>query len=315
LELRPLIPFEPISAKAIPSGDGWIAQMKWDGVRMLFYYDGQSLRLINRRLNDRTRQYPEFAEPSAYCTASSFILDGEIIAFDASKPSFQEVMKRDSLRHEGSIKRAIMETPVTYMVFDVLFANGDWVIDLPLRQRQQLLTEIIKPQNQVRPVTNHTDAGALLEVMRSHAMEGIVCKQLESTYAINGKDNRWRKIKLFYDLYAVIAGVIIKDNIVRSVQLGLYDEDGSLRYIGHAGMGKLTVGQQRELTAMALEAEGAGKPFSNRPERSKETQWIAPSLVVKVQYMEWTSNKTMRHPTIQALVKDVPITECTVRQI
>ncbi|QMV45102.1 DNA ligase [Cohnella cholangitidis] len=313
--MKPLIPFEPISAKTIPSGDGWIAQMKWDGVRMLFYYDGQTLRLINRRLNDRTRQYPEFAVPSAYCTASSFILDGEMIAFDASKPSFQEVMKRDSLRHEGSIKRAIMGTPVTYMVFDVLFANGDWVIDLPLRQRQQLLTEIIKPQNQVQPVTSHADAGALLEVMRSHAMEGIVLKQLESTYAINGKDNRWRKIKLFYDLYAVIAGVIIKDNIVRSVQLGLYDEDGSLRYIGHAGMGKLTVGQQRELTAMALEAEGAGMPFSNRPERSKETQWIAPSLVVKVQYMEWTSNKTMRHPTIQALVKDVPITECSVKQI
>jgi bifunctional non-homologous end joining protein LigD len=151
--------------------------------------------------------------------------------------------------------------------------------------------------------------------MKSHAMEGIVCKQLESTYAINGKDNRWRKIKLFYDLYAVIVGVIIKDNVVRSVQLGLYEEDGSLRYIGHAGMGKLTVDRQRELTAMALKAMVPDRPFSNRPERSKETLWIAPSLVVKVQYMEWTSNKTMRHPTIQSLVKDVPIAECSVKQI
>ncbi|WP_239618807.1 ATP-dependent DNA ligase [Cohnella mopanensis] len=314
LELNPLVPFEPISATTIPSGLNWIAQMKWDGVRMLFYYDGHSVRLINRKGNDRTMQYPEFADPSAYCTASTFILDGELIAFDASKPSFQEVMKRDSLRHEASIRRGVSETPVTYMVFDVLFANGSWVTDLPLRRRQQLLAELIKSQKQVQLVTNHEDAAALLEVMRTHDMEGVVCKQIESTYAINGKDGRWQKIKIFYDLYAVIAGVIIKDKIVRSVLLGLYDEEGSLIYIGHAGAGKLKDKERVELTSLALKTAVADMPFRNRPERSKEAQWMAPSLVVKVQFMEWTANNTMRHPTIQAIVTNVPVSDCTIKQ-
>lgn len=79
---KPLIPFEPVSRDTLPAGSQWIAQIKWDGVRMLAYENGQELRLVNRRLHDRTVQYPELVRPRNLCSASSYILDGEIIALD-----------------------------------------------------------------------------------------------------------------------------------------------------------------------------------------------------------------------------------------
>ncbi|MDR7315880.1 ATP-dependent DNA ligase [Brevibacillus nitrificans] len=75
MKLEPILPFEPISTDTIPSGDNWVAQIKWDGVRMLTYFDGNEVRLVNRKLNDRTVQYPEFLDLSRYCHATSVILD------------------------------------------------------------------------------------------------------------------------------------------------------------------------------------------------------------------------------------------------
>ncbi|MDB5052920.1 MAG: ligase [Bacilli bacterium] len=96
MELEPVIPFEPIRSNSIPEGSVWIHQIKWDGVRVLTYYDGFKCRLFNRKLNERTNQYPELLDVKSYCHSDSVILDGEIIALGSDgKPSFHEVMRRD----------------------------------------------------------------------------------------------------------------------------------------------------------------------------------------------------------------------------
>jgi bifunctional non-homologous end joining protein LigD len=315
MNFTPIIPFEPISAKQIPSGHNWIAQMKWDGVRMLIYYDGHKVSLINRRLHERTEQYPEFLEPTEYCTSSSFILDGEFIAFDENRPSFHEIMKRDSLRKQQNIEQAVARIPVTFMLFDVLFHEGNWMLDKTLQERQEIINTIIKPQSNVQIVQSFNNAAELLEVMRNHKMEGVVCKNLESTYSIAGNDNRWQKIKIFFDLKAFVAGVTLSGNIVNSLLLGLYDGKGGLNYIGHSGPGKLTNKEMLEITAQALSNLTPNMPFTNKPQRHKDAVWVTPQMVVKVQYMEWTPNNTMRHPSVQAIIKDVPLTACSVMQL
>ena len=93
MDLKPVAPFEPIRSETIPQGENWVAQVKWDGVRMLTYRDGRETRLINRKGNDRTAQYPEFIDVPSYCRASSVILDGEMIALSGGKPSFHEIMR------------------------------------------------------------------------------------------------------------------------------------------------------------------------------------------------------------------------------
>ncbi|MGO4542818.1 ATP-dependent DNA ligase [Paenibacillus sp. 2TAB19] len=315
MNLKPISPFEPISTALPPEGDEWIAQIKWDGVRVLLYDDGSETKLYNRRLNERTLQYPELLSHKTFCTADSIILDGEIIAFDHHKPSFHEVMKRDSLRQPGRVKQAASLIPITYMIFDVLYYNGDWVTDRTLQQRHALLEQIVIPQTNVQLAQNFEDGQTLFEQMKQYQMEGVIYKELQSTYRINGKDGRWRKQKVMKDLYAAVGGVTFRDKTVNSLLLGLYTNDHEWIYIGNAGTGKLTQNDWSNLTELAKLMQVDESPFTNEPVRSKDIIWVKPVITVKVEYLELTANRTMRHPSIQAIVSVDNTLECTLEQI
>lgn len=316
MELQPIIPFEPVRTEHIPAGPEWIAQLKWDGVRMLSYCSKGQVRLVNRRLNDRTLQYPELLQPSEYCSAASFILDGELVAFDGGKPSFHEIMKRDSLRKQQSIKQAVSTIPVVYMVFDVLMADDHWVTDLPLSQRQALLQDMIKPEQRlVQVVQSFPDGNALFRAVSEQGLEGVVLKRTDSAYLINGKDKRWQKRKISRDLYAVVGGVTFRDKVVNSLLLGLYTPDGQLMYIGHAGTGHLTVNDWGSLTERVKPLATGSIPFNAKPPLLRDTTWIRPQLVVKVAFLEWTPGGTMRHPSIESIVEHITPEECTTEQL
>ncbi len=195
--MKPIIPFEPVRHETIPASDLWTYQIKWDGVRILTYADGSGVSLYNRKLNERTRHYPELHDIASYCRAESAILDGEVVALGSDgKPSFHEVMRRDGLRRMERVEQARKEVPVYYMVFDILFYNGSWVHQLPLRERMELLGSLLVPNRIVQHVASHPDGQALFELMKRQGMEGIVCKKnLDSTYVIGGKSESWVKVK------------------------------------------------------------------------------------------------------------------------
>lgn len=309
MRLQPLLPFEPISGERLPGGDRWIAQLKWDGVRMLAYYDGTQTRLVNRRLHERTARYPELANVADYCSADSVILDGEVVAFADGKPSFQQVMRRDST----SSGRLAGLPSVTFMVFDLLYLNGQSIVNQPLAERQRLLERYVRPSDNVQLVKNFPDVAGLLAVTREHRLEGIVAKDLDSAYAIGGKDKRWQKFKHYRDLVAVVGGATFRGTVVNSLLLGLYDDAGRLFYIGNAGTGKWTQRHWKDVTER-LKAEASDQsPFQSVPSRSKEILWVKPRTTVKVEYLEWTSHRTLRHPVIQALTETKPAL-CTFGQ-
>ena len=309
MQLKPILPFEPVRADKIPVGDQWVAQVKWDGVRVLTYFDGNSVRLFNRRLNERTIQFPELVDIKRYCLASSVILDGEVIALEKGKPSFHSVMKRDGVRQPDKVARALRETPVIYMVFDVLLYNEEWVTGLPLIERQEILNRAITTHDDIQLVENFEDAESLFAVTSVQDLEGIVCKDLTSKYALKGKDRRWQKLKNYRDLVAVVGGVTFRGDLVNAVLLGLYDKNGQLWYIGHAGTGKLTMSEWRELTERIKKLVIRERPFINKPERIKTAIWLKPAITVKIRFVEWTEGHTLRQPSIQAFAS-IPPEEC-----
>ncbi|WP_340021610.1 DNA ligase [Paenibacillus sp. FSL K6-1096] len=313
VKLQPVTPFEPVLAAVPPAGSQWTAQIKWDGVRMLSLFDGSHTELINRRGNRRTLQYPELTKPEAYCRAGSVMLDGEIIALSGGKPSFHEVMRRDSLKNEAAIRAVQPQVPVLYMVFDILYCNGLWLLDMPLSQRQQMLNEVLLPHPHVQQVPSYPDPAQLLTAARQGSLEGIVCKDLDSTYAPGGKDKRWQKLKIISDVTAVAGGVTFRDGIVNALLFGLYDDAGKLHYIGHAGAGRMTVQDWRTLTARIPGLVTEQMPFAALPQRSKGSVWIKPELVFKLNFLEWNPSGTFRQPVIQAQV-DVPPRSCSLSQ-
>lgn len=311
MRLQPIIPFEPKDVDKIPYGDQWIAQVKWDGVRVLTYYDGEEVRLFNRRLNERTLHYPELSTIKSYCTANSVILDGEIISLGSNgKPSFHEVMRRDAIRRMDRVKEVQKYVPITYMIFDVVYSNGQWLNKRSLKQRIDILSNIIIPGDHVQLVPSHHDAETLFDVIEQQEMEGILIKDLSSKYYINGKNDRWQKKKNYRDITSVLGGVTLRNGIVNAVLLGLYDENGQLWYVGHAGTGKLTQADWRSLTERVHPLVTKERPFVNKPERLKDAIWLIPEITAKIQFAEWTTGHILRQPSIQAFV-DTPANECT----
>ncbi len=299
-------PFEPIRKDEIPSGD-WITQIKWDGVRILTYYDGKEIRLFNRKKNERTKNYPELIDIKSYCKADSVILDGEIIVLgDDGKPSFHGVMRRDGIRRFEKVEYMQSVVPITYMIFDILYLNGEWINKRPLIERLNILKDIIKPDDNVQLVASHDDPAALFEVIKQNGMEGIVMKKPHGQYVIGGKSDAWVKVKNYRDLIAVVGGFTLSGGLINSILLGLYDKGGELHYVGHTGTGKLTNEDWRQLTKVLTPITIKKRPFINKPDREKEAYWVEPKLTVKIMYAEWTTGHSLRQPSIQAFVDVLP---------
>jgi bifunctional non-homologous end joining protein LigD len=310
--VKPIIPFEPVRKENVPDGEAWVYQIKWDGVRVLTYCTDEGIYLYNRKLNERTAHYPELCDTKSYCRAASFILDGEVIALASDgKPSFHEVMRRDGLRRMERVKRAQKEVPVFYMVFDILYLNGNWVHQRPLRERLDLLGGILMPNETVQPVAVHPNGPALFQLIKQQGMEGIVAKRLDSAYVIGGKSASWVKVKHYGDLVAAVGGFTLSGGTVNAVLLGLYDEEGRFWYVGHTGTGRLSQEDWRDLTKKLAPYVISERPFANQPERHKDAVWVRPALTVKVMYTEWRRHegRSLRQPSIQALM-DTPAAEC-----
>ncbi|GAA3406951.1 DNA ligase [Paenibacillus hodogayensis] len=309
--MNPIIPFEPVLSESVPLDSRWLFQVKWDGVRILTYRDGTSTRLFNRKKHERTHQFPELLNP-AWVAADSFILDGEVIALAADgKPSFHEVMRRDGIRRLERVPQARRQVAISYMIFDILYLNGQWLTECPLEERQRHLAEIVTPNRHAQLVESHTDGAALFKAIQQQGMEGIVAKDGSSAYAIEGKDKRWVKIKNYGDIVAVIGGFTVGDGgVVNAVLAGLY-HNGGLLFIGKVGTGKLTGNDWRTLTSVVRTIETPVCPFAHRHPDMRGAYWVKPVLTAKIQFTEWRvhEGRTLRQPSIQAFVS-VPPESC-----
>jgi len=310
INLEPILPMEPVSSTTIPTGEEWIAQVKWDGVRVLTYADNDQVRLYNRKKNERTMHYPEITKISEFCSSRSVILDGEVISLgENGKPSFQRVMRRDGLRKFDRIKIVSESVPIIYMIFDVIYWNGKWIYDKSFRERNEILSHIITPNKQIQLVPSISQTRSLFDAVKEQALEGIVLKKIGSPYVIGKKRGDWLKVKNFQDIIAVIGGFTLRHDTVNSILLGLYDSNGKLHYVGHTGTGKMTGSDWKELTKDLKEITMENVPFYKKPQRHADATWVRPEKTVKVKFAEWTEGRALRQPSIEGFI-DVSPEEC-----
>lgn len=298
---------EPKLSKTMVNESGWLTQVKWDGVRQLVYQDGENVRIYNRRRRERTHHYPELTNFKAYCTAVSAILDGEVIALGQDgKPDFHQVMRRDGLRRIEKVAFVQRAVPIIYMVFDILFYNGTWITDWPLEKRLDLLARCIIPSEAIQVVSSYEDGQSVYQAVQTQGMEGVVVKRTTSRYTIGHKVDDWLKIKNFHDLVAVIGGYTLDGGVVNAILLGLYNDDDELTYIGHSGTGRFSNRDWVEVTHLLSPLEVSQSPFGNLPERTSGVHWVKPNVTVRVQYAEWQRGRSLRQPSIQAMVQEQP---------
>lgn len=300
----------------------WGFEPKWDGIRALAVCDHQSTRLVSRNRHDITGGYPDLEALHDRLVALDAVVDGEIVAFEDGRPSFQKLQQRMHVRDETRTERLAARIPVVFMAFDLLYLDGRDLTGEPLTERRRLLEEAVVPDDRVQVSPLVEEAGsALYDAVEQQGLEGIVAKRLASAYEPGKRSQSWRKIKVVFDADVVIVGWTEGEGrragSLGSLVMALYD-DGDLRYVGNVG-----TGFNRDSLADALarlEALPATDPpfgsdvIRSRPEL-RRAHWVAPELVAAVEHRQLTDAGRLRAPSFKGFREDKDPAECSFDQV
>jgi bifunctional non-homologous end joining protein LigD len=179
-------PCSPVPAKAVPAGDGWVHELKFDGYRVQAHKVGSRVIVFSRSGHDFTERFPSIAQLLHELPAKAAVLDGEVVASDADgRPNFARLHVRWT--RPGTIH---------LWAFDLLALNGrDWRPQ-PLVKRQARLHALLERFGCSAVSASETfgDGIALLRAAEEHRLEGVVSKRRDAPYR-SGDCRDWRKIK------------------------------------------------------------------------------------------------------------------------
>jgi DNA ligase-1 len=181
-----------------------ICEFKYDGIRAQMHRSGKQIRLFSRNLSDVTNAFPELANAAMNVKHSlslsdiDFILDGEVMAFQNGKPlHFQELQKR--IHKKNLTKQTMTETPIVYVVFDIMYFNGESLFKNPIKERKEILSSISFGEpiinSTYKIVNSEEEIIAMFEKSRDIGHEGLVLKDPESHYHPGKRGRYWLKLK------------------------------------------------------------------------------------------------------------------------
>jgi bifunctional non-homologous end joining protein LigD len=316
---------DPMLAKpgAVPEAgsDEWAYEIKWDGIRALGYANRGRWSMLSRRQEDVSARYPELEGIAEAISKRAAILDGEVVALDQDgRPRFQLIQSRMGLTSAAAVRARMQQTPVDYVVFDVLHLDGECVRDLPYVQRRKLLEELGLDGPRWRtPRYRHGGGEALLEAARRQGLEGVVSKRCDSPYRPGKRTGEWIKTRVWRRQEFVIGGYIPGEGSrakrVGSVLVGYYDkrrselgrgEEQTLHFAGGVGSG-LKEADLDFLTKELRKRERSDSPFDvGQPTgpKARFAVWCEPELVCEVSWTEWTNQGTLRQPAFKGMRDD-----------
>ncbi|GAC1340518.1 MAG: ATP-dependent DNA ligase [Myxococcales bacterium] len=248
-------PLEPMLAKpaaALPEGDGWLYEPKWDGFRAIVFRDGPEVVMQSRDLKPLNRYFPELEAPLRESLPGRCVLDGEIVIAGPAGLDFDALLLR--IHPAASrVKMLAAQTPASFVAFDLL-ANGDGDLrGAPQSARRRALEvalERARPPVFLTPATlDRAVAADWFSRFEGAGLDGVVAKRLDGTYQ-PGK-RAMIKVKHARTADCVVAGFRWhKDGpgtLVGSLLLGLYDGAGTLHHVGVTS--SFTAARRKELVA------------------------------------------------------------------
>jgi ATP-dependent DNA ligase len=315
--------------EAMPSGDGWLFEPKWDGFRCLAFRDGDAVALQSKAGQPLTRYFPETVAALALLGASRFVLDGELIVPVDGEPSFDHLLQR--IHPAASrVQRLAAETPAVLLVFDLLVdERGHALVDRPLQERRRRLEEFgrrwLTADGPLRlsPATlDRAAAEAWLRNPGTLGLDGVIAKRADAAYA-SGERTAMQKIKRMRTADCVVGGFryAAKGRQVGSLLLGLYDADGLLHHVGFTSS-FTAADRQRLLPRLrplmgppGFTGQAPGGPSRWSTERSGDWEPLRPELVCEVRYDHWSGDRFRHGTTFLRWRPDKPPSQCTFEQV
>jgi bifunctional non-homologous end joining protein LigD len=294
---------------APPTRGEWTYEIKFDGYRILARIDDGSVRLFTRNENDWTAKMASLAHELSRLPVKTAWLDGEVVVLaDNGVPDFNAL--------QNAFDKVTTEA-ITYFVFDVMYLNGKDVRGAQLRERREMLEQLFTDyiSDRVRLCqTFGADGRSILQSACKMGLEGVVAKQLNAPYR-STRSQTWLKVKCQLRQEFVIGGFTTRAGSGReigSLLLGVYDDEGRLRYAGSVGTGwdsMLAAAILRTMEKLETERSAFDPEFAPTKGRwSKRAagseRWVKPSAVAEVSFTEWTPDGHIRHPTFKSMRTD-----------
>jgi DNA ligase D-like protein (predicted ligase) len=300
---------EPMTAKivtALPDGPGWLYEVKLDGYRALILKDGARIRIISRNEKDLTAAYPTVAAAAMKLRAETAVLDGEVVAVDASgRPSFQ------ALQHRAGHPRHA----VVFYAFDLLHLDGENLTTRPLEERRAQLPAVLKNSGILLSQELPGTAAQVVEAVGRLGLEGVIAKRRTSRYEAGQRTGSWLKLKLDKQQEFVVGGYRPGTHGVDALVVGYY-EGKALRYAGKVRAG-FTPHVRREVHAALVPFHTTACPFTDIPnsrtshwgagitaDQMADFQWLTPRVVAQIRFVEWTAEGHLRHAAFLGLRSD-----------
>ena len=288
-----------------------IFEYKYDGARVEIH-KGKEIKIFTRKFEDVTKNLQEVVEELNE-NPHEFILDGEVIPFHRSPKSFQLLMRR--LRRKYGLENIAKKVPVRLYVFDMLWLDGKSLVDIPLRERRELLEKTLSQTKHIKLaeqlVTSSKEEGERFYMKAvSEGFEGVMIKDPNSRYLPGKRGKHWLKFKqkpesLDLVVIAVEYGHGKRANVLSDYTFAARDKNGELLPVAKAYCG-LTDEEIEELTEyfkrIAIKREG--RRFIVKPE-----------LVVEVKFGEimkssvYPSGYALRFPRIERIRWDKGVDE------
>jgi ATP-dependent DNA ligase len=302
--------------RALPEGDLWQYEPKWDGFRGVLENVGKELALWSRNGRPLLRYFPEL-RPLGELLPPKSALDGEVVIVRDGALDFDSMQTRLHPA-ESRIRKLSGEIPAEFVVFDVLLWDGEPVWKRPLAERRSELERLGDGFRLSPAATDLKEARGWLDRFESLGLDGVVAKRLDSPYLPGSRDGVV-KVKEHKTADCVVVGIRWKENreAIATLLLGLYRDDGDIDYVGTAAV---AAGKREEVAAKVLPL------LQDAPERrfSEPNRWgageleqaaVRPELVVEVRY-DKVQGSRFRHGT--KLIRwrdDKDPADCTWREL
>lgn len=258
-------------------------EYKLDGARIQAHKSGDEVRVYTRALNEVTASVPEVVETVRTLPAHEAILDGEVISFtpEGRPQPFQVTMRRFGRKLD--LDRLRSELPLTPVWFDLLYCDGQPLIDHPQAERFAVLRGISPPRNLIQHmVTPNVEAAAgFLKASLESGHEGVLAKDPASLYMAGARGSSWLKIKKVHTLDLVILaaewGSGRRRGWLSNLHLGARDTEHG----GFAMLGKTFKGLTDEMLRWQTE-----QLLALETSRDTYTVYVEPKLVAEIAYSD-----------------------------
>lgn len=290
------IPCKPILVSNVPSGDDWIFEIKYDGYRIIAKKQNGKTKLLSKNNVDFSDRFLAVCKNLDSLKNDNFVLDGEIVCFDKDGRSDFAMLQKNIKSNSGGF---------VYVVFDIMFFDGQDIRNLPLEKRKKILDKNFAnlPYNILKSDFVRGNGKAVFDFALAHNLEGVVAKKIDGLY---DKDCQWLKIKTKMRQEFVVGGfqTSTQNPYLANILVGFF-QNKKFVYAGKVGTGFDTKSRM-QLSKMFLKIKTKKCWFEDLPQSVQKQQsvFLKPLFVAEISFANFSADGILRHPSFVGLRLD-----------